>query len=126
MRVLPGCDLAAQLKDALLRYIMAITEERAIGLNRIMIAELIRDLDRSRQFFAETESHDHPVTRLVSEAMEAGALRKGDPVLATGQLLGMLKNFYFWPEFFLGESPTPKEVLGDCIAMFLSHYAIKT
>lgn len=118
----PDRDLADQLKDALWRYVEVITEETALGLNRMVISELIRDLDRSRQFFAETVAHDYPMRRLIAEAMEAGAIRKADPALATNQLLALVKNFFFWPEFFLGESPTPKDVMDDCIAMFLAHY----
>ena len=122
----PDQDFVEQLKEALWRYVGVITDETAIGLNRMVISELIRDLDRSRQFFSETEAHDYPITRLISEAMEAGVIRKADPGFATSQLLALVKNFYFWPEFFLGESPTPKEVLDDCITMFLTHYKRET
>lgn len=118
----PDRNFAEQLKDALWRYVEVITEETAIGLNRMVVSELIRDLDRSRQFFTETETHDYPMTRLIGEAMDAGVIRKADPVLATSQLLALVKNFFFWPEFFLGENPTPKTVLDDCVAMFLAHY----
>ncbi len=118
----PSRDFAEQLRDALWRYIAVITEETAIGLNRMVLSELIRDLDRSRKFFSETEAHDYPITRLIGEAMDAGVIRKADPTFATNQLLALVKNFFFWPEFFLGENPTPKDVLDDCIAMFLAHY----
>ncbi len=118
----PSRDFAEQLQDALWRYIAVITEETAIGLNRMVLSELIRDLDRSRKFFSETEAHDYPITRLIGEAMDAGVIRKADPVFATNQLLALVKNFFFWPEFFLGENPTHKDVLDDCIAMFLAHY----
>jgi len=118
----PDRDFADQLKDALWRYVDVITEETAIGLNRMVLSELIRDLDRSRQFFTQTETHDDPMTQLIGEAMDAGVLRKADPIFATNQLLALTKNFFFWPEFFLGENPTPKDVLDDCIAMFLAHY----
>lgn len=115
-------DLGEQLKEALWRYIAVITDETAIGLNRMVLSELIRDLDRSRKFFMETEAHDYPMTGLISGAMDAGVIRKTDPVFATNQLLALVKNFFFWPEFFLGESPTPKDVLDDCVAMFVAHY----
>ncbi|WP_298849351.1 TetR/AcrR family transcriptional regulator [uncultured Ruegeria sp.] len=118
----PDRDFVEQLKNALWRYIEVITDETAIGLNRMVISELIRDLDRSRQFFTETATQDYPITRLISEAMDAGVIRKADPVFATNQLLALVKNFFFWPEFFLGENPTPKDVLDDCVAMFLKHY----
>ncbi|CAD0186339.1 Fatty acid metabolism regulator protein [Ruegeria sp. THAF57] len=118
----PDRDFAEQLKDALWYYVGVITEETAIGLNRMVLSELIRDLDRSRRFFTQTETHDYPMTRLISEAMDAGVIREADPAFATNQLLGLVKNFFFWPEFFLGENPTPKDVLDDCVAMFLAHY----
>lgn len=121
----PARDFAEQLKDALWRYVGVITEETAIGLNRMVLSELIRDLDRSRQFFAETATHDYPITRLISEAMEADVLRKSDADLATNQLLGLAKTFFFWPEFFLGENPTPEGVMDDCVTMFMAHYARK-
>ena len=118
----PDLDFAEQLKNALWRYVAVITDETALGLNRMVVSELIRDLDRSRQFFKETETHDYPITRLIGEAMDAGVIRKADPILATNQLLALVKNFFFWPEFFLGENPTPKAVMDDCVAMFLTHY----
>ncbi|WP_282076685.1 TetR/AcrR family transcriptional regulator [Epibacterium ulvae] len=118
----PDRDFAQQLKGALWRYIAIITDETAIGLNRMVLSELIRDLDRSRAFFTETESHDYPMTRLIGEAMEAEVIRKADPVFATNQLLALAKNFFFWPEFFLGENSTPRDVMDDCVAMFLAHY----
>ncbi len=118
----PDRDFVEQLKDALWRYVEVITDETALGLNRMVISELIRDLDRSRAFFSESETHDYPITLLISEAMQAGVIRQTDPAYATSQLLALVKNFYFWPEFFLGETPTPKEVLDDCVAMFMAHY----
>ena len=118
----PDRDFAEQLKDALWRYIEVITEETAIGLNRMVLSELIRALDRSRQFFTETEAHDYPMTGLIGEAMDAGVIRKADPVFATNQLLALIKNFYFWPEFFLGKNQTTKDVMDDCVAMFMAHY----
>ncbi|WP_170335424.1 TetR/AcrR family transcriptional regulator [Ruegeria arenilitoris] len=118
----PDRDFVEQLKDALWRYVEVITEKTAIGLNRMVMSELIRDLDRSRQFFNESETHDYPIKRLISEAMDAGELRKADPDFATNQLLVLVKGFFFWPEFFLGENATSKDVLNDCVAMFMAHY----
>ena len=114
--------LANQLADALTRYIDVITDEQAMGLNRMVVSELLRDMERSKTFFAEIANHDYPVTQLIKDAMEAGALRQADPEFAANQLLGLAKHFYFWPEFFLGENLAPEGAMQDCIAMFLSHY----
>ena len=62
------------------------------------------------------------MTGLVRGAMDGGVLRPADANLAINQLLALVKNFFFWPEFFLGENQTPEDVLDDCIAMFLAHY----
>ena len=118
----PDRELNTQLVEAMERYTQAITDEEAMGLTRLVISEFLRDLDRSRTFFAETAAHDYPVTQLISEAMEAGALRKADPVFAASQLIGLIKNFYFWPIFLIGETPQAEGVLEDYVAMFLAHY----
>ncbi len=113
-----------QLVEALERYVVVITEKETMGLSRMVNAELLRDLERSRAFFAEFATHDYPITQLIAEAMEAGAMRKADPVYATNQLLGLVKSFFFWPEFLLGEKRKLEGVMKDCVAMFLSHYKI--
>ena len=99
-----------------------ITEEETMGLNRMVNAEMLRDLDLSRRLLAEFAAHDYPVTQLISEAMQAGAMRSDDPGYATRQLLGLVKSFFFWPEFLLGEKQQLEGVMQDCVAMFLSHY----
>ncbi|KUJ76449.1 hypothetical protein AVO45_11690 [Ruegeria marisrubri] len=118
----PDRPLDEQLIEALERYVSVITEPEAIGLNRMVISEFLRDLDRSRAFFAESLAHDYPIKRLIEEAMQAGALRKADPEFATSQLLALVKNFFFWPEFLLGEKQKTDGIMRDCVAMFLSHY----
>ncbi len=120
----PARDLEEQLLEALEHYVTVITEPEAMGLNRMVISEFLRDLDRSRAFFAETATHDYPITQLIAGAMEAGALRKADPAFATGQLLALVKNFFFWPEFLLGEKQNTDGIMQDCVAMFLSHYKV--
>ncbi|MES0810147.1 TetR/AcrR family transcriptional regulator [Roseibium sp. SCPC15] len=118
----PDRALDDQLIEALERYVAVITDEEAIGLNRMVISEFLRDLDRSRAFFAEAAAHDYPVTKLIADAMEAGALRKADAGYAAGQLLALVKNFFFWPDFLLGEKQNTDGIMKDCVAMFLSYY----
>ena len=118
----PNQPLDKQLVNALERYVAVITETEVIGLNRMVISELLRDLQRSRAFFAEMATHDYPITQLIKEAMEAGALRHADPIFAANQLLGLVKTFFFWPEFLLGEKQKVDGIMQDCVAMFLSHY----
>ncbi|MEM1224026.1 MAG: TetR/AcrR family transcriptional regulator [Verrucomicrobiota bacterium] len=118
----PSRGLEEQLIETLARYIDVITHSDSIGLQRIVISEFLRDLERSRTFFSKAATHDYPVTKLISEAMDAGGLRKADPEYAANQLLGLVKSFFFWPEFLLGEKPETNGIMQDCVAMFLSHY----
>ena len=122
----PDRRLDSQLVNALQSYIGVITETETMGLNRMVNAEMLRDLDRSRAFFSEFATHDYPLTQLVADAMEAGALRKADPTYATSQLLGLVKTFFFWPEFLLGEKQKMDGVMEDCVAMFLAHYSTES
>ncbi|MEM8638613.1 MAG: TetR/AcrR family transcriptional regulator [Cyanobacteria bacterium P01_G01_bin.54] len=122
----PNQPLDRQLVEALERYVAVITEAEAMGLNRMVISELLRDLARSRAFFTKLATHDYPITTLIKDAMAAGALRSADPEYAASQLLGLVKNFFFWPEFLLGEKLTPEGVMQDCVTMFLAHYKTDT
>ena len=118
----PNRSLDEQLVSVLERYVVIITDQETIGLNRMVNAELLRDLDRSRAFYAEFASHDYPVTQLIKDAMDAGVLRPADPDYAAKQLLGVVKTFFFWPVYLLGEKPKLDGVMQDCVAMFLAHY----
>lgn len=120
----PKRGLQEQLVDALEKYITVITQPDAMGLQRIVISEFLRDLDRSRTFFEKAATHDYPITKLIGEAMEAGVLKKVAPEYAANQLLGLAKSFFYWPEFLLGEKPDLDGVMQDCVAMFLSHYNV--
>ena len=118
----PDRPLDEQLVQALERYVGVISEPEAMGLSRMVISEFLRDLDRSRAFFAEFATHDYPITKLIAQSMDAGVLRKADPEYATNQLLGLVKSFFFWPEFLLGVNPATDGMMEDCVAMFLSYY----
>jgi TetR/AcrR family transcriptional regulator of autoinduction and epiphytic fitness len=121
----PDRPLAGQLIAVLESYVSVITDDVALGLNRMVHAELLRDMERAQAFYAEFATHDYPVTVLIRDAMEAGALRKADPEFAAGQLLGTVKTFFFWPVYLLGKKPELEGVMEDCVGMFLKHYAIE-
>ena len=117
-------DLKEQLIDALEQYVVVITDKETLGLNRMVNAELLRDLDRARAFYAELTTHDYPITQLIAGAMEAGTMRKSDPAYAASQLLGLVKTFFFWPVYLLGERQDTSGIMEDCVNMFLSHYVL--
>lgn len=118
----PGRALDEQLVEALERYVDVVTDEKTIGLSRMVISELLRDMDRARTFYLEFATHDYPVTQLIADAMEAGALRRSNAEYAASQLLGLVKTFFFWPQYLTGEEQKPEGAMADCVKMFLTHY----
>ena len=118
----PTRDLEMQFIETLERYVEAVTEPETLALTRMVHAELLRDLERSRAFFAELATYDDPITQLISGAMEAGALKKANPEYAAKQLIGLIRSFFYMPEFMLGQKLETDGVMQDCVKMFLSHY----
>ena len=118
----PTRDLEVQLIETLERYVESVTEPETLALTRMIHAELLRDLERSKAFFTEMATYDDPITQLISEAMDAGALRKADPEYAAKQLIGLTRSFFYMPEFYLGQKLETDGIMQDCVKMFLSHY----
>lgn len=59
--------------------------------------------------------------------MAAGTLRRADPHFAAMQLNGLVKQFFVWPQFLMGEAPqfahSKAEIIAECVAMFMARYA---
>lgn len=128
LRYDPGASLGDQLIAAVRDYINHLSGEHYMGLNRLVMSELLRDQELAQAFLAKAEMQDGPIQALIAEAMQAGALRQAEPGFAAGQLLSMVKHFLMWPEFLLGEKADldPEAVIADCVKMFLAHYAAKS
>lgn len=121
----PHRPLRAQLVSALQSYIALVTDPRYLSLNRLLAAEYMRDQDLAQRILTRPELYISPVSTILKHAMETGHLRKADPDFAASQILGAIKNFYFWPQFMLGSpAETDEHALIDCLDMFLAHYAV--
>lgn len=120
----PGKPLRDQLIAAVRDYIDYLSGEHYMGLNRLVMSELLRDQELAQAFFAKAEMQDGPIQTLIGEAMQAGALRQAEPGFAAGQLLSMIKHFLMWPEFLQGKKADvdAEAVMADCVDMFLAHY----
>jgi TetR/AcrR family transcriptional regulator of autoinduction and epiphytic fitness len=125
LRYHPEAPLRAQLIAAVEDYIAHLTGEHYMGLNRLVLSELLRDQELARAFFDKAALQDGPISGLIAEAMQAGALRQGEPGFAAGQLLSMVKHFLVWPQFLLGTQAGENagSVIADCVDMFLAHYS---
>lgn len=123
----PNVPLQEQLKGAVRNYVGHLTGEGYMGLNRLVMSELLRDQDLAQAFFAKAAIQDGPIQALIGEAMQADALRQAEPGFAAGQLLSMVKHFLVWPQFLMGAKAEvdPDAVIADCVEMFLAHYGEK-
>ncbi|MCZ4262582.1 TetR/AcrR family transcriptional regulator [Limimaricola sp. G21655-S1] len=124
LRYRPDAPLREQLVAAVRDYIGHLTGEQYMGLNRLVMSELLRDQDLAQAFFAKAAMQDGPISGLIGEAMQAGVLRQAEPGFAAGQLLSMVKHFLVWPQFLMGAKAEvdPDVVISDCVDMFLAHY----
>ncbi|MEM9631639.1 MAG: TetR/AcrR family transcriptional regulator [Pseudomonadota bacterium] len=124
-------DPELPVRDQFVREAQAIVDQVAdadyIGLNRLIASEYLLDKERALQVFSRDEVTADPLAGFIKEAMEAGALRNADPRFASMQFSGLLKQFFVWPQFLLGDQPqfnqSQSEIIGDCVDMFLGHYA---
>lgn len=120
----PSRPLDAQLVAALNSYVKLITDPDYLSLNRLLAAEYMRDQDMAQRILSRTELYVSPVSQMLEQAMQAGHLRQADPNFAASQIVALVKNYYFWPQFMLGSAPTTDEfAMVDCVEMFLKHYA---
>jgi len=119
--------LREQLVSAVQDYVGHLTGEQYMGLNRLVMSELLRDQELASAFFAKAAMQDGPISALIADGMQAGRLREVEPGFATGQLLSMVKHFLVWPQFLLGAKADidPDAVIADCVDMFLAHYTPK-
>ena len=118
-------DLKEQFTNIMQSYITVVTEPEALSVARMVNSEVLRDLDKAQSFFPKLEVHDYPLVKLISQAMDAGVLRKANPEYAASQLFALIRGKFFWPEMLLGEKQETKGTLKDCIQMFLAHYDSK-
>lgn len=119
----PNEDLEVQLTSGLHDYMAALSDPLVITLNRIMIPEYMRDLERSRDYYKELGENAYAMTNFVSEAIKAGALKDADPKMATENLLGLARNYFFWPLVLTGEQPDRDSIAENCVEMFLARYS---
>lgn len=121
----PDVPLKDQLIAAVGDYVAHLSGEQYMGLNRLVMSELLRDQDLAQAFFAKAAMQDGPIQALIGDAMQSGALRQAEPGFAAGQLLSMVKHFLMWPEFLTGAKAEldAAAVIADCVDMFLTHYA---
>lgn len=119
----PERDLKAQLEILITNYVEKLTEPETIAITRMVTAEMLIDQERSKAYVSEVAKFQNPITALIAEAMEAGAIRTGDAHYASRQLHSLIREFFYTPEFMYRSKQDTEGVLSDCLDMFLAHYS---
>lgn len=122
----PDRDLKTQFEELITKYVEKLTEPETIAITRMVTAEMLIDQKRSKAYASEVAKLQNPITKLIAEAMEAGAIRSGDAHYASRQLHSLIREFFYTPQFMLGSSEDTTGVMSDCLDMFLAHYAAKS
>lgn len=118
--------LRQQLLHAATSYINHITTADMIDLARTTMGELMRDHVLAQNAFGQITLQEDPIKLMISQAMEAGALRSDDAHIAAHQLTSMIKALLHAPLMYTG-SPMPlskdrNDLIEDCVDMFLRYY----
>lgn len=119
--------LEDQLRELVDAYLDIMSKDKYIALARVVTVEFIQQPELARAS-AKIAPEDR-FERFFLSAMRSGAMRDADPNAAMMQLTALLKAFFFWPAFFQAapslDSQTRVRLRDDCLAMFLTHYAIR-
>jgi TetR/AcrR family transcriptional regulator of autoinduction and epiphytic fitness len=122
----PKRDLKTQFEELITTYVDRLTEPETIAITRMVTAEMLIDVERSKAYAAEIAKFQNPITQLISEAMEAGVLRAGDVQYASRQLHSLIREFFYTPQLMRGSKEETDGIMSDCLDMFLSHYRVKS
>lgn len=115
--------LREQLIASLSSYISIISDPNYIGLSRFLASEFMRDKELAKKILTRPEFYTSPIIRIIEGAVIAGLLKATNPQDISDQLLALVKNYYFWPQFMIGEDTVQDEkMLEVCIDLILTSY----
>ncbi len=99
-----------------------------IDLAAIVMSETIRDPALGERFLCQTV-HMDALTRFMTGANAAGALRVENVTEAADQFLGLIKAQAFWPALISGQPVTEDrmaQVIAGAVETFLARYGVGT
>lgn len=123
-----GHTVRQALTDYCLELVNLLHSEKFIKLLRLVMGESGRFPELKKMY---SESGIRPTIETLSEYLRAqtaeGKLKTDDPLLASKQLIGMVKESLFWP-VQLGIAPEPTEeeerrIVNSSIDLFLKNYS---
>lgn len=122
-------SLKSQLQMVALNEVELLKDECFIQLSRVCIAESIHAPDLVAKEFEQVNSSNFGFGLWVKAAIRDKKLINEDPMLMVQHFIGLLKENFFWPQIFGGES-LPNEqrikvIVERAVNMFLSEYQYK-
>jgi len=122
--------LRDQLRELLAQKMALLNDAAFLNLSRVGLAEVIHAPERAMAIVERLGEKEEGLATWLRAAQADGRLRTGDPAHGAQLLQGMLKAFAFWPQITLGQPPLTdamqRQVLDDCVDMFLAHQAVAT
>lgn len=119
--------LREQLLELLEQKMRLMQDESFLSLTRVALAEMMHTPERARALVERLSEKEEGVAAWIRAAQADGRLRAVDPQYAAHLLQGQIKAFAFWPQLTMGQPPLDqtqqRQVLADCVDMFLAHFA---
>jgi TetR/AcrR family transcriptional regulator of autoinduction and epiphytic fitness len=124
----PAKTLKTQLQEFAHQELELLCDSRFLDLSRITMAEAMLSPERAKSVLKDVSETESYFERWINDAINAGAIKQADPVMASRQFLGLIKSLAFWPQLLTGHpAPDPKhakQIAADAAMMFLSRYEI--
>ena len=126
----PGQPLEDQLRRFVDVEIELVSGKEFLGLSRAAAGYYMFQPDKLQDAIADFQSDETALHRWLKAAMADGQLRQADVETAFEQLHSLVKGACYWPQL-LGYKPgltddEKKRLADESVAMFLSHYRIRS
>jgi TetR/AcrR family transcriptional regulator of autoinduction and epiphytic fitness len=122
-------SLKEQLYATIRQEMDIILSEKFMKLARVVTSELIRTPSTAHTFWEDVHRKKVAAFFWLKDAIADGRLNIPSIEIATGQLVGLLKEFVFWPQLLGGQKVPSKakldEIVNSAIDIFLNYYEVK-
>ena len=122
----PQRDAKSQLMELVLSQLNVFNQTEILELIRVAVGHCLYNPDNFEKEIADFFEQETALIRWIIHAMEHVAFRKGDPLVANEQILGLIKGQALWPQLLHAEEVLSSQqntaLAEQTVDMFLAYY----
>jgi TetR/AcrR family transcriptional regulator of autoinduction and epiphytic fitness len=122
----PNRDIKPQLMELVFSQLTVFNQTKVLELIRVAVGHCLYNPENFKAEIADFFEQETALIRWIKNAMEQGALRQSDPLVANEQILGLIKGQALWPQLLHAEAVLSEEqnaaLAEQTVDMFLSYY----